>query len=134
MFGIYSGVGSSVVPLSPGAPALLVDGSEPLSELSVAVIGAPVESMSGLPFASTASPPTVTWLSRTPVAATASISTTNSKTNESPNANSDGAVVSTISVALPPFQLAESSVTLLVGSAGGAVSYTHLTLPTTPYV
>ena len=104
--------------MSPGAPAFASDGSVPLSLSSVAVIGAPVESTSGLPLASTASPPTVTWLSRTPVAATASISTTNSKTNESPTANSDGAVVSTISVALPPFQLAESSVTLLVGSVG----------------
>ena len=113
-----SGVGSSVVPLSPGAPTFASDGSVPLSLSSVAVIGAPVESVSGLPLASTASPPTVTWLSRTPVAATASTSTLNSKTNESPIANSDGVVVSTISVALPPFQLAASKVTLLAGSVG----------------
>ena len=119
MFGIYNGVGSSVVPLSPGAPALGPEGSEPLSESSVAVIGLPVLSVIGLPLTSTAAPLAVTVFSNTPVACAASISTLNWKTNESPTTSNDGIAVSTISVALLPFQTAVSSVTVLDGSAGG---------------
>ena len=52
--GIASGVGSSDVPL----PLSLL-GSVPLSLSSVVVIGAPVESVIGLPMSSTALPPVV---------------------------------------------------------------------------
>ena len=113
--GINNGVGSSVVPPSPGAPGLSSDGSAPLSESSIAVTPG-----IGSPFSSRALPATVTVFSRTPVAAAASISTLNSKIKDSPTGNSEGTAVLTISVAEPPLKLAESSVTEPV--AGGVVS------------
>ena len=119
--GSTSGVGSSEVPISPGAPLLVSDGSDPLSESSVAVIGAPVESVNGLPFSSTASPPTVTVFSIPPIACEPSTSTVNSKVNESPTVRSEAAAVSTISVLLPPFQFPVSRLTELAESAGGTV-------------
>ena len=122
MLAINSGVGSSEVPLSPGAPELVSDGSDPLSLSSVAVIGMPVESVSGLPSASTAAPPAVTVFSRTPVAAAASTSTVNSKMNESPTANKLGNAVLTSSVEVLPSKFTVSNAIVLPGFDGAVTN------------
>ena len=118
MLGTCSGVGSSVPPVSPGVPGLPSLGSLPLSLASEAVTGSPLESVSGSPFWSTASPPAVTVLAIGPEARVGSTSTMNSIVNESPIANNEAAVWSTISVVVEPSQLAASSVMLLAGSVG----------------
>ena len=62
--GKINGVGSSVAPLSPGAPLLSVFASAPLSDLSVATIGFCEASVIVLPFESVAVPPPIAWLNR----------------------------------------------------------------------
>ena len=81
-------MGSSLPVESPGAPLLVEEGSEPLSESSLAVIGWFDESRIGFPALSTASPPVVTWLSSGDEVPLASGSTSTSKrtVNESPTA------------------------------------------------